>query len=318
MNYLNYVDKDGNKHRKKIFIINNRKMIKLGKDKYISKNKFLKQQGGGVSHSRVHTELSTDPTPIQPKSRLHSSLHSNIKQKILKGVYATNRYMANERKNIFSRGIINTVNRIILNNDSSAEESFQTLNADKKKSFLFYLKILFLRYFGLYEKLCEIFFHIFQNKDSIKNEIETNSITQRTRKNVINKLSQIKHFVAEGTDYYMSSVPYENVFITRDINSNSFKKLLEICKRILFEINATNLNIEQLNMNNFNLNIKIITYQLNETNIIDIILEFIQKISNLELSDRRDDEIIYIELYVMSYIIKILEYYIIPPRVVII
>lgn len=316
MDYLNYVDKDGTKHRKKIFIINNRKMIKLGKDNYISKNKFLKQQGGGIGSSRhrqtaVHTDLSTRTMPIQPKARLHSSLQSNINEKLLRFMYSANRSMTNERIYKNNMTVIRAVNPIILN-QYSAEESFRTLDANKKKMFLEYLKIVFLQHFELYAKLFKIFIHIYQFKDSIKSEIESNSLTQRTIQKVINKLYKIKHFVATDIDNYFSSVPYDNVLFTRDIDLESFRKLLEICKRILFEIDSTNFRIEQLDMNTLDKK----TYQLNERHIKNIILEFIQKISNLELNDRRAHRfntarfIQFIHQYLMSYIIKMFYFYI--------
>ena len=52
--YLKYIDKNGKERRKKIFIIDGKERIKIGKDKYVTKQTFKKNcnkmiNGGGVT-----------------------------------------------------------------------------------------------------------------------------------------------------------------------------------------------------------------------------------------------------------------------------
>jgi hypothetical protein len=65
MNYLSYIDKDGKKRRKKIHIINNRKMIKTGKDKYVYVKVFLKMNGGGLSMSRPSMRVAPEELVLE-------------------------------------------------------------------------------------------------------------------------------------------------------------------------------------------------------------------------------------------------------------
>lgn len=71
MYYLSYIDKDGKNRRKKIHIINNRKMIKIGKDKFIYIKQFLKTHGGGVSMSTSRRRVAPSPylTPVETRQQ---------------------------------------------------------------------------------------------------------------------------------------------------------------------------------------------------------------------------------------------------------